>query len=360
MIPPGATMSLRRALSAAAIAASLLHLDACSAPAAGSNKTPSVANATGGPAAVWTRRRLGYGALTYQMPADPQVSRIAHEPNDIDQAQLTAGNGGIVFEVESFPHDAPTLSDAARLLSGATTTFLQRIGAVVQTRQSIQVDGYPGEDLQCDFPSSGTSARVRIVVGRTQAYTALATVPMMWREALRNDVNRFVTSLQLDPGDAPDGDGDGALAANVRYVEPVGAYFALRMPGAPRREQADLTTPTGPRPMVSYTVEAPGGAERWQVRVTSFERRPEGASLGRVISELTAAGWVVREDRAVSVQGYSGRAYVLASADGHASLTVRLFATESRIYDVRVLLPVERVAERRAQISAYFDSLRIL
>ena len=135
----------------------------------------------------------------------------------------------------------------------------------------------------------------------------MATVPTSWREQLRADIERFVTSIQLDAGDAPDADGDGALSATARYVEPVGAFFALRMPGAPRREQGTYNAEASQRPMVTYTVEAPGGAERWQVRVTSFDGRPAGSNYARVLSELTGAGWVVRDDRAVSVQGYSGQ-----------------------------------------------------
>ncbi len=348
------------ALAAALVAlAALSPLTGC-ASAPRSAKTPSVAGAAGGASAQWIRHRLGYGALTYQMPAEPQVARIAHPAVDIDQAQLTVGNGGVVFEVESFHHEAPTLADASRLLSGAVTAFLQRIGGVVASRRAINVDGYPGEDLQCDFPSTGTSARVRVIVGRFEAYTVMASVPTSWREQLNADIERFMTSIQLDAGDAPDADGDGALSATTRYVEPVGAFFALRMPGAPRREQGTYNAESSQRPMVTYTVEAQGGAERWQVRVTSFEGRPAGSNYGRVVSELTGAGWVVRDDRAVSVQGYSGRAYVLASSDGRSLLTMRLFATESRIYDVRAVLPADSVESRREQLTSYFDSLRIL
>lgn len=353
-------------VAARVAAAGLLCLLVDCAPAAQRPKPlglqANAGGASGGASAAtaWPRRRLAYTALTYEMPAEPELTRIAHESSDVDEASLAVLGGMMVLKVQSFPHDATALADAGRLLSGITATITQRMGGVVRARQAVVVDGYPGEDLMCEFPSTGIATRVRVMVGRWQVYTVIASLPLMIQDSLRQDANRFVDSVHFDRGDAPDPEGDGALSETFRYVEPVGAYFALRMPGAPRAAQGTFNTATGSAPMATYTVEAPGGAERWQVRVTVFNERPPGATLARVVSDLTSAGWALRDERVAVVQGYAGRAYELASADGRTVMSVRLYATESRLYDVRVALPREAHAARREQLTSYFESLRIL
>lgn len=338
----------------------LLGLSAC-ASRQGSGKTPDMITQGSPPSgARWARRRLAYSALSYEMPAEPQVSRTVHEHGESNEAEFSAAGGGVAFMVETFPHDSTELADAGHLLTAAVSAFVQRTGGVVQSREAVTVDGYPGEDVRCIFPAMGATARMRVLVGRFEAYVALATMHVNMGPDILADIDRFIGSLHVDAGDAPEADGDGALSPQVRYVEPVGAFFALRMPGAPRRERQTATTPNGERPTATYTVESPSHDEQWQVRVSLFEHRPPPSVFADTLRDLGAHGWTLRESRATSLQGYTGREATLTSADGRSTLRVQLFATESRLYDVRAVVPTASAGARSEQIAAYFSSMRIL
>jgi len=146
----------------------------------------------------------------------------------------------------------------------------------------------------------------------------------------------------------------------LRYVEPVGAWFAAQMPGNPRREARTFTTPELTRPRITYTVGSASGAERFVIGVTSFERRVPADALSVVTSAMTAAGWRVRDERPITMQGYAGRAYVLEQTGGSTVTDLRVFVAQSRIYEFMATHPAAPDNAYGARVRGFFDSLRIL
>ncbi len=281
--PPRSSASLHAALSACAMAGIVLISVACATPTTARPPTPvamiampevsapqqpPVRRATG----QWARRRLGYTALSYQMPDAPEVLQL-NDDDHCELARLSRDEGRVRYEVRSFEHEAATLHNVDQLIAGALTDIAQRVGGVRRSQVALTQGGYPGVDLTYDFPQTRATVRVRMLVGRTRSYAAIVSYPIHADAYLRDDVARFHQGLEFDEGDLPEPDGDGALGA-LRYVEPVGAWFAVQMPGSPHREARTFTTPELTRPRVTYTVGAASGAERFVVAVTaSFERR---------------------------------------------------------------------------------------
>ena len=360
---------LVQAMSATGIA---LFALACATPTTAMGPSPQGPNPAlqpltygGGPILVtrhpgrWARYRLGYTALTYELPGVPEVLHVARE-NDIEIARLALDNRRVQYNLRSFRHESIALADVNQLMANAITEHARRAGGVPRTRQPITVGGYPGVDLTFQFPNDAESARVRLLVGRTRSYAAILSYPTVAGTTLTEDFEHFLASLALDVGDAPEEDGDGRLSSETHYVEPVGALFAIRMPGRPRRTTTTFATPRGSSPVASYTVEGPNGGERWNVSVTAFEGRPPEGLFAQTVSALTSSSWTVREEREINTQGYPGREYVLASSDGRSTTRARLFVTSSRLYDVRVTHPAAPDAARDVRVNLYFDSLRIL
>jgi hypothetical protein len=183
-------------------------------------------------------------------------------------------------------------------------------------------------------------------------------LPSYASRAVHEDAAHFNGSLQLDAGDAPDPDGDGTLSTNWSYVHPFGAAFAIRMPGHPHRTEGQFNASGSARPTTIYTVESP--TESWQVIVTNLTPRPDARTFASVVATFTASGWRVTEEGPAHVQGFPGRSYVLVSADGRSTSNLRLYATESSLFGVRVTTPTADWTTRSAQVADYFNSLRIL
>lgn len=315
---------------------------------------PPVVHRTAGP---WVRRRLGYTALSYQMPDLPEVLQVDDDHTEI--ARVARDGGRVRYEIKSFEHETVALNNVHQLLDGALTEIARRVGGVRRNQTALTQGGYPGVDLTYDFPQTGATLRVRMLVGRTRSYAALVAYPTHADAYLREDVERFQGGLEFDEGDLPEADGDGAFGP-LRYVEPVGAWFAAQMPGSPRREAQTLTLPELTRPRITYTVGASGAEERYVVAVTTFDRGVPDATLAGVVSALTAAGWRVRDERPVTTQGYAGRAYTLDRSRDTALLQLRVFVTRSRVYEFMAKHPATSDDASAARLRGFFDSLRIL
>jgi len=315
---------------------------------------PPVRRATGS----WARRRLGYTALSYQMPDAPEVLQV-NDDDHCELARVSRDEGRVRYEVRSFEHEAATLNNVDQLIAGALTDIAQRVGGVRRSQVALTQGGYPGVDLTYDFPQTRATVRVRMLVGRTRSYAAIVSYPIHADAYLRDDVARFHQGLEFDEGDLPEPDGDGALGV-LRYVEPVGAWFAVQMPGNPHREARTFTTPELTRPRVTYTVGAASGAERFVVAVTSFERRVPADALPAVVSAMTASGWRVRDERPITRQGYAGRAYSLEQSGGPSVTDLRVFVTRSRVYEFVATHPAAPDGACSARVRGFFDSLRIL
>lgn len=306
---------------------------------------------------TWARHRLGYTALTYELPAAPEVLHVAGD-RDLEVARAQGQRGRLRFEVRSFRHDETSLVQADELLARAITRTVHDAGGVVRSQSAANAGAYPGVLLGYELPARHMSLRARCVVGRARAYVAMVMFPDASLGALGRDVDRFLGALALDAGDEPEPDGDGAMGA-PRYVEPVGASFAAQMPCRPRRVQGAFATPAGDRPSMTYLCEG-RGAERWQVSVTSFDASPPENIFDLGAAALRADGWTVREQAWVTNRGHSGRATVLQARDGSTTTRDQLFVARGAVYELRVTLPTGEDAAQRAQITSFFDSLRIL
>ncbi|MFO0607215.1 MAG: hypothetical protein U0324_28895 [Polyangiales bacterium] len=315
---------------------------------------PPVRRSTG----PWVHRRLGYTALTYEMPEVPEALAV-DDDDHCEVARVSRDDGRVRFEVRSFEHESATLNNVDQLIATALTATARRMGGVRRSLVNLTQGGYPGADLTFDFPQSRGTLRVRMLVGRSRYYAAIVAYPSFAETALRPDVERFHNSLAFDAGDQPEADGDGAIGA-PQYVEPVGAWFAVRMPGRPRREARTLALPAGERPRIAYAVASAAGEEGFEVAVTAFPRRPPPEALAAVVAQATAQGATLRGERPVTAQGYAGRAYTIEHAGGQRVTELRVFVTETRLYEVRATRPAAPAAEVTARVDAFFNTLRIL
>lgn len=315
---------------------------------------PAVRRANG----PWSRRRLGYTALTFEMPDVPEVLAV-EDGERSEVARVSRDDGAVRYEVRSFEHHSDVLNNVDQLVAAALTEIAARVGGVRRTQATLTQGGYPGADLTFDFPRTGATIHVRMLVGRTRYYAAYAAFPTRADAVLRDDVARFHASLAFDEGDQPEADGDGVMGA-PQFVQPVGAWFAVRMPGRPRREARDVRLPEGPRPRVTYTVSAPSGDERFVVAVTAFERRPPAGVFAAALAGATGPGLTLRGERPITTQGFAGRAYTLEHADGRRVTELRMFVTRARLYEVSATRPAAPDAAAAERVSAFFDTLRIL
>jgi hypothetical protein len=315
---------------------------------------PPVQRATG----PWARRRLGYTALTYQMPEAPEELRV-NDDDHCEIARVSRDQGHVRYEVRSFEHNVVALNNIDQLIANAMTGVAQRVGGVRRSQVALTQGAYPGVDLTFDFPQTGATLRLRMLVGRTRSYTALMAYPTLVDRYLREDIQRFLEGLEFDDGDRPEADGDGALGG-LRHVEPVGAWFAAQMPGSPRREALTFNTPQVTRPRVLYTVGSPNGAERYTVAVTVFERSVPPDAPAVALAALSAAGWSVRSERPSTTQGYAGRTYTLEQTGGASVTELKLLVTRSRLYEFAAMHPSAPDADCNTRVRGFFDSLRIL
>lgn len=307
--------------------------------------------------APWTRQRLGYTPLVYELPAPPEVLGLEDDATEI--ARLNRDGTMVHYEVRSAAHPETVQNDTEQLIVRAITRTVQRLGGTRREEVRLTQSGYPGVELRLEFPRTSASLRVRLLVGHQRSYLAMVSYPAFAETTLRADADHFLQSLELDPSDLPRPDGDGALG-EVQYAEPVGAMFAIRFPGRPRRETGTFSTPALTRPRITYSVGAAGSNDRWEVSMTAFERRRPNDLLPHVRAALTANGWTVRNEQPSVSHGYAGRAFTLERASGSIRANYRVYVTQGRLYEVLASSSGEASEARDARVRAFFDSFRVL
>ena len=308
----------------------------------------------------WPLWRLAYTGFVFQMPGTPVLTRSAAS----DDATLTAElslPGPAQFTVMAIPHEEEELADVDRLIADSMRAAATRLGATVRSQRPLEVAGYPGVEVVIDIAQYGATGVVQFYVGRTATYSASVTFPRSVEASIAGDARRFFESMRFDDGDRPDRAGQGLLDQGAQawlYRSPHAADFAVRMPGRPTRHELDVQTSSGTKHALTYAV---GDASRsYRVTLTQYDARPPRGQLDGVRDLLVQQGYRVQSERAIQVQGYAGREVVLDAPGGAATLVVRLFTTERRLYDVRATLPTNATPTRDPDAARFFDSFRIL
>jgi hypothetical protein len=307
----------------------------------------------------WVRQRLGYTALTYEVPSAPEVLFVESQHSS-EIARVAMDSLRVLYEVRSFTHAEGAEHSFEQLLTDAIDEEVTQTGSFVRLRATANSGNYPGVALQIESPRTGTNLNARVLVGRERSYIAMVVYPTAAGLSIRNDITHFLSSLTLDEGDAPDPLGDGTITEAPQLIQPVGALFAVQIPGRPLRTQSMLTTPQGDLPTVTYACQNQNATERWEVSVTQFSSHAPAHALDLVVAPLLAAGWVSQEHHPETNRGFAGNAYVLTSDNNTRTTHLRVFVTENRLYTARVTLPSTSVASRETLMRSFFSSLRIL
>lgn len=336
---------------------------ACAAQAPAGGAYRGVYGATYVPfTGTWPTWRLAYTGFVFQMPGTPSLTRSSER----DDATLTADlvlPGPATFSVMAYSHEEEELANVDWLLAEATRMSAQRLGATVRSQRPLEVAGYPGLEVVIDMGQYGTTGVVQFYVGRTATYSAAVIFPQSIEPSIAQDVARFFSSVRLDDGDRPDRVGQGQLEAGAQawaYRSPHAADFAARMPGRPARSELDVQTSNGTKHALSYVVAAPDGSRSYRVTLTQYGDRPPRGQLDGLRDTLVRQGYRLQSERALQVQGYAGREYVLSAPNGATTLVVRLFTTESRLYDVRATLPANTQPASDPDTVRFLDSFRVL
>jgi len=308
----------------------------------------------------WPLWRLAYTGFVFQMPGTPVLTRSAANDDATLTAELSVP-GPAQFTVMATPHEEEELADVDRLLADSMRAAATRLGATVRSQRPLEVAGYPGVEVVVDMMQYGATGVVQFYVGRTATYSASVTFPQSAEASIAADARRFFESMRLDEGDRPDRVGQGQVEPGAQawlYRSPHAADFAVRMPGRPTRQALDVQTGSGTKHALTYAVGDAGRSYR--VTLTQYDERPPRGQLDGVRDMLVQQGYRVQSERALQVQGYAGREVVLAAPSGTTTLVVRLFTTETRLYDVRATLPTTATPTRDPDAARFFDSFRIL
>ena len=153
-------------------------------------------------------------------------------------------------------------------------------------------------------------------------------------------------------------------ASEWKQVAPPGIGFRALMPGTPLLKQQTQETPAGKVDVYKFTVKTKGRKGIFMIVLVRFPeevvRQIGGVEkllgVGRKDVLAASKGRVGGEKRVV-LDGCPGLELELLPSDG-AAITVRIFATKNRLYEVSVYASKFRL--KSEDVSRFFDSFKLL
>ena len=153
-------------------------------------------------------------------------------------------------------------------------------------------------------------------------------------------------------------------AAEWTHVAPPGAGIQVLMPGTPILDQQAQETPAGKIEVHKFTARPKGKNEMFLVVSTQLPAGV-GAQLGGVegLLELgrkdilTASQGKIRSEARIYLDGHPGLELEAVHEDGGV-VRARIYATESRLYEVAVFVSELRLTSQDVQ--KFFDSFRLV
>ena len=213
---------------------------ACVPPNTGGTVGPNGGYASG----AWVPVTPASTGARLEMPKPPEIT--TERGRMPDGGQLTTTHGvtatpSILFQFVVTEFEAGVDGNPAAVLDDFVDEFINSSdGAEIRSSGPVDMHGFPGTEPVLYRYDDDVVVRVRQWVGRTRAYIFSAATPAREEASARAAIDRYFSSIALEPRDAPGPAGDGIVEPR-RVADDLPADRRLRRadPGSSERDAAE-------------------------------------------------------------------------------------------------------------------------